>query len=83
MHSKLDGDFVWLDSQIITGIGCAEKQKSFLFSLTIISAHLEIYQTDAWKKEERFFFPLLDTRCFSCEENYISDEFQLLVFLSS
>lgn len=83
VHSKLDGDFVWSDSQIITGTGFAEKEISVSFVLTRISADLKIHhQTDAWEKNSSIF-PLLDTKCFNCEENYVSDEFQLLVFLSS
>lgn len=59
VHSKLDGDFVWLDSQLITGTGYAKREKSFQFLLTTISADLGIYhQTDAWEKGERCFSPL-------------------------
>lgn len=71
MPSELDGKLVWGDTQIIT---TAYAEKQIFISPPNISADLETHhRTDACVEE--FSFPLLDTRGFNHEANYISDGF--------
>lgn len=83
VHSTLDWDFVWLDSQIITETGYPEREKSLLhfsWQESLLTWKYIIKQLPGRNKRDVVCVCLVGfppPRCFSCEEDYILDGFQL------